>query len=89
MMKILLFAIFTVLCFTLAQTQNLDTLIDDVFTKPEGSTSATPNLQPNLGGNEGIPGVGDCVCVPYYLCNNGSINTNGEGIIDIRWAFFV
>ncbi|KAG5882463.1 hypothetical protein JTB14_014177 [Gonioctena quinquepunctata] len=23
-------------------------------------------------------------CVPFYLCNNGSMNTNGEKIIDIR-----
>ncbi|XP_023025022.2 phenoloxidase-activating factor 2 [Leptinotarsa decemlineata] len=23
-------------------------------------------------------------CVPFYLCRNGSINTNGEGIINIR-----
>ncbi|KAG5871976.1 hypothetical protein JTB14_003101 [Gonioctena quinquepunctata] len=23
-------------------------------------------------------------CVPFYLCNNGSINSNGEAIIDIR-----
>lgn len=27
---------------------------------------------------------GQGVCVPYYLCNNGTINTNGEGIFDIR-----
>ncbi|RZC40171.1 Trypsin domain containing protein [Asbolus verrucosus] len=26
----------------------------------------------------------DCICVPFYLCDNGTINTNGLGIIDIR-----
>ncbi|KAJ3667050.1 hypothetical protein Zmor_002459 [Zophobas morio] len=26
----------------------------------------------------------DCECVPYYLCDNGTINTNGENVIDIR-----
>ncbi|EEZ99307.1 phenoloxidase-activating factor 2 [Tribolium castaneum] len=26
----------------------------------------------------------DCVCVPFYLCTNGTLNTNGENIIDIR-----
>lgn len=52
-------------------------------------------LQPNTnvgnrdeGGSGGIPGTGSCTCIPYYLCNNGSINTNGEGIIDIRHVFF-
>lgn len=26
-----------------------------------------------------------CECVPYYMCNsNGTINTNGDGVIDIR-----
>lgn len=76
-----LFILLSFLGYTLINAQDLDTLIGEVFTKPEsGSTSGPPNLQPN----QGLPGVGDCVCVPYYLCNNGSINTNGEGIIDIR-----
>lgn len=26
----------------------------------------------------------DCVCVPYYLCENGTIITDGKGLIDIR-----
>lgn len=57
---------------------------DDIGTK--ASTESPPDLQPNLGptGGGGIPGTGSCTCVPYYLCNNGSVNTNGEGIIDIR-----
>ncbi|XP_044259181.1 phenoloxidase-activating factor 2-like [Tribolium madens] len=25
-----------------------------------------------------------CECVPFYLCKNGNINTNGKGLIDIR-----
>ena len=29
-----------------------------------------------------------CECVPYYQCNfNGTMNVNGEGIIDIRTGF--
>ncbi|CAH1175584.1 unnamed protein product [Phaedon cochleariae] len=54
-------------------------------------TAAPVDLQPNSGlvggggdSGGGIPGTGDCTCVEYYLCNNGTINTNGEGIIDIR-----
>ncbi|KAG5870995.1 hypothetical protein JTB14_021866 [Gonioctena quinquepunctata] len=50
------------------------------------STSAPViDLQPNNGDvSVGIPGTGDCTCVAYYLCNNGTIIKNGEGIIDIR-----
>lgn len=82
-MRPCLFSLVFILGYALVQGQDLDTLIGEVFTKPNGSTEATPNLQPNVG-TDGLPGTGDCVCVPYYLCNNGSINTSGEGIIDIR-----
>lgn len=70
--------------------KDLDALIGEVFKKPDASSTEAPvvttaqtgpSLQPHSGG---IPGTGSCTCVPYYLCNNGSINTNGEGIIDIR-----
>jgi len=79
--------------------KDLDTLIDKVFPKnPSANTESpvtnsprNPDLDPGSGGSdggdgasEGIPGTGSCTCVPYYLCNNGSVNTNGEGIIDIR-----
>ncbi|KAJ8921967.1 hypothetical protein NQ315_008604 [Exocentrus adspersus] len=72
--------------------KDLDALISDVFQKPNNQTATQPepppgpNLQPNSAGGsgEGIPGTGSCECVPYYLCSNGTINTNGEGIIDIR-----
>ncbi|XP_044761176.1 phenoloxidase-activating factor 2-like [Coccinella septempunctata] len=54
-----------------------------------GDNDGGLNLDPGTGGNTGgstggIPGTGQCNCVPYYLCNNGSVNTNGEGVIDIR-----
>lgn len=33
------------------------------------------------------PATGNCLCVPYYLCNDdNTLNTNGLGIIDIRFA---
>ncbi|XP_063911669.1 phenoloxidase-activating factor 2-like [Zophobas morio] len=77
-----------------AQGKSKDELIKDVFgTNSEEeqnerpvTTRNPPNLQPgsNTGTSGGIPGTGSCTCVPYYLCNNGSVNTNGEGIIDIR-----
>lgn len=58
----------------------LEQNIKEIF-GPFSSTTTAPSIENNNGG---IPGVGTCTCVPYYLCNNGSINTNGEGIIDIR-----
>ena len=77
-----------------AQGKSKDELIKDVFgTNSEEeqnerpvTTRNPPNLQPgsNTGTSGGITGTGSCTCVPYYLCNNGSVNTNGEGIIDIR-----
>ncbi|KAG5871978.1 hypothetical protein JTB14_003103 [Gonioctena quinquepunctata] len=39
------------------------------------------SLDPHLGGSE-ITCEHECVL--FYLCKNGSINTNGEGIINIR-----
>ncbi|CAG9765247.1 unnamed protein product [Ceutorhynchus assimilis] len=60
----------------------LDQNIQDIFGQPPGTDSST--AAPAINNNDGIPGTGSCTCVPYYLCNNGSINTNGEGIIDIR-----
>ena len=29
-----------------------------------------------------------CECVPYYLCDDGEVNTDGSGIIDIRYCTF-
>lgn len=64
---------------------DLDSLIKEVFNKPDDTadTRNPPvNLQPNTGG--AVPGTGDCICVPYYLCSNQTIITNGETLIDIR-----
>lgn len=46
------------------------------------STKKPIDLNPHQGGgNEGT----DCTCVSMFLCNdNNTVNTNGEGIIDIR-----
>lgn len=84
---IILIAIFS---YTTAQGKTKDELIKDLYgtndnATPENKpvTNRTPNLQPDTSGG-GIPGTGSCTCVPYYLCSNGSVNTNGEGIIDIR-----
>lgn len=58
--------------------------------QPIPPTNAIPGVPHN---NPGVPhsNVGDvyvdpakCVCVPYYLCDDGDINTSGAGLIDIR-----
>lgn len=49
---------------------DLDKAIWEVFPTPP--TPAPPSDQ--------------CICVPYYLCRNKTINTDGEGLIDIRYV---
>ncbi|KAK1130370.1 hypothetical protein K0M31_018502 [Melipona bicolor] len=57
----------------------LDHLISDVFNK---KTTTAPNTI--LGTNNTKQPPGDCECVPYYQCRNGTISENGETLIDIR-----
>lgn len=67
---------------------DLDTLIGQVFVRPE--TGGNPTKQPT---EEKIQGEGQaynplaCQCVPYYLCQNNTIITDGVGLIDIRSGF--
>lgn len=83
---------------TAGNDQNLNVLIDSVFGKP-GDNSNNPSTidinntaQPPVVNPPGtILGIGNqqngnenCECVPYYQCSNGTINTDGVGIIDIR-----
>jgi len=42
------------------------------------------NNGPKEAARQPSPHPGQCVCVPYNLCNNGDIITDGAGIIDIR-----
>ncbi|KAK6642261.1 hypothetical protein RUM44_013984 [Polyplax serrata] len=55
---------------------DLSTLIDEVF-KPE-KVDETGHV------NENARGQTECTCVPYYLCQNNTVITNGVGLIDIR-----
>ncbi|KAJ8971755.1 hypothetical protein NQ314_000572, partial [Rhamnusium bicolor] len=61
-------------CVWTQEGKDLDTLIGEVFQKPDANSETTstttttttkapsvPNLQPNLGEGEGIPGTGSCV----------------------------
>ncbi|CAB3364151.1 Hypothetical predicted protein [Cloeon dipterum] len=61
--------------------KNLDDLIKQVFTP--APTDARNNDQfraTTVVGQQPL----SCTCVPYYLCQNGTIKTDGEGVIDIR-----
>lgn len=47
--------------------------IDEVFGNPSGDLSNS-----------------SCECVPYYLCNDdNTLNTDGTGVIDIRFVFLL
>lgn len=60
---------------------DLDTLIKDVFTPaPPGQPRTDERDNLDNGGGDPL----NCQCVPYYLCQNGTIKTDGEGVIDIR-----
>ncbi|XP_046386806.1 phenoloxidase-activating factor 2-like [Ischnura elegans] len=54
------------------QGDDLDALIDYVFTTPKPTD------------NQATATDGSCECVPYYLCQNNSIVIDGNGILDIR-----
>lgn len=63
--------------------QNLDDIINKLFTKPGAGYSDVTERGPTPTSNN-VPGTGTCECVPYYLCANGTIVEDGMGIIDIR-----
>ena len=69
---------------------DLDTLIDQVFVRPQtGGNSNNPEstAQENNQAEESEQDPLVCQCVPYYLCQNNTIITDGVGLIDIRSGF--
>lgn len=61
-----------------AKGDNLDDLITQVFQTKNETSDRNPTI-PTAGKPDQ-----SCTCVAYYLCNNGTINKDGTGIIDIR-----
>ncbi|XP_075223308.1 phenoloxidase-activating factor 2-like [Lycorma delicatula] len=51
--------------------------------KRQDDSNAVGNSNNNFENQQ--PQEGDCICVPYYLCENNTIITNGVGLIDIRF----
>lgn len=69
---------------------DLDTLIGQVFVRPqtgETSNTAQSTSEERTQGEEQEPNPLACQCVPYYLCQNNTIITDGVGLIDIRSGF--
>lgn len=73
-MKYLLFNILFSVCYV-SCGDDLATLIDEVFQPGKQNGNIKP--EENMRGS-------DCTCVPYYLCQNNTVITNGVGLIDIR-----
>lgn len=67
--------LFQVTVTTVYGQDDFDKAVEEVFPSPPASTEVP---QQNIGG---------CTCVPYYLCNNQTINTDGTGLIDIRFVY--
>lgn len=65
-----------------AQGDNLDDLINQVFNVKNQTSDRNPTIPSTTSSTTG--GGDSCTCVAYYLCNNGTINKDGTGIIDIR-----
>jgi hypothetical protein len=71
---------------------DLETLIKEVFAQPQPLPEETAN-NPVLAAEEKNQDVDQaqdplsCQCVPYYLCQNNTIITDGVGLIDIRSGF--
>ncbi|KAL1505941.1 hypothetical protein ABEB36_005386 [Hypothenemus hampei] len=66
-------------------TPEVNRTILDIFGTPETVTSTTVRSSTTGNRDGSASGSDQCECVPYYLCrDNKTINTNGEGIIDIR-----
>jgi len=69
---------------------DLDSLIDEIFVRPQtGGNSNNPKatVEKKKQDKEPVQDPLACQCVPYYLCENNTINTDGIGIIRIRSAF--
>lgn len=80
MFKLCLLGLLSVAFAAVDEKGNLDDIIKGVFggNDPNGARNNVPNEKPCNGG------AGECV--PYYLCVNGTINTDGSDLLDIRFG---
>nr|CAD7200753.1 unnamed protein product [Timema douglasi] len=77
------------------QGSDLSTLIDQLYPPSNGAKDSNNNAKDNAEEPTRIPSPVEssdnnplmCQCVPYYLCQNNSIITDGVGLIDIRSGF--
>ena len=95
---LLLCGIAALIAHTAKGQADLDTLIGQVF--GPGGNSNNNNNDSNKNNNQQPPvdenqdknqnnnnNPLECQCVPYYLCKNNKIITDGVGLIDIRSGF--
>nr|CAD7440786.1 unnamed protein product [Timema bartmani] len=76
------------------QGSDLSTLIDQLYPPKDSNNNAKDNTN-NAEEPTRLPSPVEssdnnplkCQCVPYYLCQNNSIITDGVGLIDIRLGF--
>lgn len=86
----MIYAILVVLIvYVDARAKTIEELTCEIFctTKTETghpTTSMPPERSTSAISSEEESAESECNCVPYYRCENGSVNTNGAGIIDIR-----
>jgi len=69
---------------------DIDTLIDEIFVRPQAAESSNNPESTAQEKNQNQEPEQDplvCQCVPYYLCQNNTIITDGVGLIDIRSGF--
>jgi len=66
----------------ISSTTNIDDLISEVFPIPSSTT--TTSTEAVIDKVFPLP-ADQCTCVPFYLCKNNTVNTDGEGLIDIRF----
>ncbi|KZC12025.1 Serine proteinase stubble, partial [Dufourea novaeangliae] len=61
------------------QSGDLNSTISSVITQQQTSSATYLGIA-----NQPKQQPGDCECVPYYLCRNGTIVVDGVGLIDVR-----
>lgn len=68
-------AILVIFVVVQGEDQDLTSLIDEVF----GNQPSQPESE-----GKNTNSIAECTCVPYYLCQNNTLITDGVGLIDIR-----
>lgn len=75
------------------ECKSIDELISEIFGEnPGSSVLPDPTRDPfnDISLDDPYPsiitkqGESTCICVPFYLCQNDTLNTDGTGLLDIK-----